>query len=171
MKRVEANRDKAPRLHEVHSVEFEALYEKYEKEGRARKRSLHRNSGIASLKVQVLSFMKIPKLHIVTTPSESEPTLRPTSIFSSSFSSIASSAVTTYVSFSSPAFSASSRIPSVNGYQTDFSLSPRDISSTFSSPFVLVSDRSLLIIMLVWTFHCHSCHQGLRYLLMTTIFF
>lgn len=44
MKRVEANGDwslfcpnEAPGLHEVHSAEFEALYEKYEKEGRARK--------------------------------------------------------------------------------------------------------------------------------------
>jgi ribonucleotide reductase alpha subunit len=44
MKRVEANEDwslfcpnEAPGLHEVHSEEFEALYEKYEKEGRARK--------------------------------------------------------------------------------------------------------------------------------------
>jgi ribonucleoside-diphosphate reductase subunit M1 len=44
MKRVEANGDwslfcpnEAPGLHEVHSEEFEALYEKYEKEGRARK--------------------------------------------------------------------------------------------------------------------------------------
>ncbi|KAJ7108496.1 ribonucleotide reductase [Mycena epipterygia] len=44
MKRVEANGDwslfcpnEAPGLHEVHSEEFETLYEKYEKEGRARK--------------------------------------------------------------------------------------------------------------------------------------
>ncbi|KAF8214950.1 ribonucleotide reductase [Mycena galopus ATCC 62051] len=44
MKRVEANEEwslfcpnEAPGLHEVHSAEFEALYEKYEKEGRARK--------------------------------------------------------------------------------------------------------------------------------------
>ncbi|KAJ7160053.1 ribonucleotide reductase alpha subunit [Mycena filopes] len=44
MKRVEANENwslfcpnEAPGLHEVHSAEFEALYEKYEKEGRARK--------------------------------------------------------------------------------------------------------------------------------------
>jgi ribonucleoside-diphosphate reductase subunit M1 len=44
MKRVEANGEwslfcpnEAPDLHEVHSEEFEALYEKYEKEGRARK--------------------------------------------------------------------------------------------------------------------------------------
>lgn len=44
MKRVEANGEwslfcpnEAPGLHEVHSEEFEALYEKYEKEGRARK--------------------------------------------------------------------------------------------------------------------------------------
>lgn len=44
MKRVEANQEwslfcpnEAPGLHEVHSAEFEALYEKYEKEGRARK--------------------------------------------------------------------------------------------------------------------------------------
>jgi hypothetical protein len=41
---------------------------------------------------------------------------------------------TTYVPFSSPAFSASSRIPSENGYENDFS--PSDISSTLSSPFV-----------------------------------
>ena len=45
MKRVEANGEwslfcpnEAPGLHEVHSEEFEALYEKYEKEGRARKK-------------------------------------------------------------------------------------------------------------------------------------
>ncbi|KAJ7587001.1 ribonucleotide reductase alpha subunit [Mycena floridula] len=44
MKRVEANAEwslfcpnEAPGLHEVHSAEFEALYEKYEKEGRARR--------------------------------------------------------------------------------------------------------------------------------------
>ena len=44
MKRVEANGDwslfcpnEAPNLHEVHSAEFEALYEQYEREGRARK--------------------------------------------------------------------------------------------------------------------------------------
>ena len=44
MKRVEANGDwslfcpnEAPGLHEVHSAEFEALYERYEKEGRARR--------------------------------------------------------------------------------------------------------------------------------------
>ena len=44
MKRVEANGDwslfcpnEAPGLHEVHGEEFEALYEKYEKEGRQRK--------------------------------------------------------------------------------------------------------------------------------------
>ncbi|KZV96056.1 hypothetical protein EXIGLDRAFT_733890 [Exidia glandulosa HHB12029] len=44
MKRVEANGEwslfcpnEAPGLHEVHSAEFEALYERYEKEGRARK--------------------------------------------------------------------------------------------------------------------------------------
>ncbi|KAJ8593956.1 ribonucleotide reductase alpha subunit [Rhizopogon salebrosus TDB-379] len=44
MKRVEANENwslfcpnEAPDLHEVHGEEFEALYEKYEKEGRARK--------------------------------------------------------------------------------------------------------------------------------------
>lgn len=44
MQRVEANEDwslfcpnEAPGLHEVHSDEFVALYEKYEKEGRARK--------------------------------------------------------------------------------------------------------------------------------------
>ncbi|KAH7906714.1 ribonucleotide reductase [Hygrophoropsis aurantiaca] len=44
MKRVEANGEwslfcpnEAPNLHEVHGAEFEALYEKYEKEGRARR--------------------------------------------------------------------------------------------------------------------------------------
>ena len=44
MKRVEANAEwslfcpnEAPGLHDVHSTEFEALYEKYEKEGRARR--------------------------------------------------------------------------------------------------------------------------------------
>ncbi len=44
MQRVEANEDwslfcpnEAPGLHEVHRDEFVALYEKYEKEGRARK--------------------------------------------------------------------------------------------------------------------------------------
>ena len=44
MKRVEANADwsffcpnEAPGLHEVYGDEFEKLYEKYEKEGRARK--------------------------------------------------------------------------------------------------------------------------------------
>ena len=44
MKRVEANGkwslfcpNEAPGLHEVHGAEFEALYEKYEREGRARK--------------------------------------------------------------------------------------------------------------------------------------
>ena len=44
MKRVEANAEwslfcpnEAPGLHDVHSAEFEALYEKYEKEGRARR--------------------------------------------------------------------------------------------------------------------------------------
>ncbi|KAH7098369.1 ribonucleotide reductase alpha subunit [Auriculariales sp. MPI-PUGE-AT-0066] len=44
MKRVEANGEwslfcpnEAPDLHEVHSAEFEALYERYEREGRARK--------------------------------------------------------------------------------------------------------------------------------------
>ena len=39
-----------------------------------------------------------------------------------------------YVSFSSPALSTSSRIPSENGYENDFS--PSETSSTFSSPFV-----------------------------------
>ena len=42
---------------------------------------------------------------------------------------------TTYVSFSSPALSASSRVPSENGYENDFS--PSEISSTFSSPLVV----------------------------------
>jgi len=44
MKRVEANAEwslfcpnEAPGMHEVYGVEFEALYERYEKEGRARK--------------------------------------------------------------------------------------------------------------------------------------
>lgn len=44
MKRVEANADwplfcpnEAPGLHEVHGEEFEALFEKYEREGRQRK--------------------------------------------------------------------------------------------------------------------------------------
>lgn len=44
MKRIEANGEwslfcpnEAPGLHEVHGAEFEALYEKYEKEGRQRK--------------------------------------------------------------------------------------------------------------------------------------
>ena len=41
---------------------------------------------------------------------------------------------TSYVSFSSPALSASSHILSENGYENDFS--PSDISSTFSSPLV-----------------------------------
>ena len=41
---------------------------------------------------------------------------------------------TTYISFSSPALSASSVFPSENGYENDFS--PSEISSTFSSPFV-----------------------------------
>ena len=39
---------------------------------------------------------------------------------------------TTFISFSSPALSASSRIPSENGYENDFS--PSEFSSTFSSP-------------------------------------
>ena len=42
---------------------------------------------------------------------------------------------TSYVSFSSPALSASSRFPSENGYENDFS--PSETSSTFSSPFVV----------------------------------
>ena len=43
---------------------------------------------------------------------------------------------TTYLSFSSPALSASSsHFHSVNGYENDFS--PSEISSTFSSPFVV----------------------------------
>ena len=41
---------------------------------------------------------------------------------------------TTYISFSSPALSASSVFLSENGYENDFS--PSEISSTFSSPFV-----------------------------------
>ena len=41
---------------------------------------------------------------------------------------------TTYVSFSSPVLSASSRFPSENGHENDFS--PGEISSTFSSPFL-----------------------------------
>ena len=51
----------------------------------------------------------------------------------SSASPVDSTRSTTYVSFSSPALSASC-ISSENGYENDFS--PSDISSTFSSPFV-----------------------------------
>ncbi|KAJ7253792.1 ribonucleotide reductase alpha subunit [Mycena rebaudengoi] len=60
MKRVEANEDwslfcpnEAPGLHEVHSAEFEALYEKYEKEGRARKSIPARKLWYAILEAQV----------------------------------------------------------------------------------------------------------------------
>ena len=63
----------------------------------------------------------------------------------SSASPVDSTRSTAYVSFSSPALSASSHIPSENGYENDFS--PSDISSTFSSPFVaptrLVGSESL----------------------------
>ncbi|KAJ7625230.1 ribonucleotide reductase alpha subunit [Mycena polygramma] len=60
MKRVEANEDwslfcpnEAPGLHEVHSAEFEALYEKYEKEGRARKSIPAQKLWYAILEAQV----------------------------------------------------------------------------------------------------------------------
>ncbi|KAJ7274198.1 ribonucleotide reductase alpha subunit [Mycena rebaudengoi] len=60
MKRVEANGDwslfcpnEAPGLHEVHSAEFEALYEKYEKEGRARKTFPAQKLWYAILEAQV----------------------------------------------------------------------------------------------------------------------
>ncbi|KAJ6584039.1 ribonucleotide reductase alpha subunit [Mycena vulgaris] len=60
MKRVEANGDwslfcpnEAPGLHEVHSAEFEALYEKYEKEGRARKTIPAQKLWYAILEAQV----------------------------------------------------------------------------------------------------------------------
>ncbi|KAF7364883.1 Ribonucleoside-diphosphate reductase [Mycena venus] len=60
MKRVEANEEwslfcpnEAPGLHEVHSAEFEALYEKYEKEGRARKSIPAQKLWYAILEAQV----------------------------------------------------------------------------------------------------------------------
>ncbi|KAJ7213876.1 ribonucleotide reductase alpha subunit [Mycena pura] len=60
MKRVEAGADwslfcpnEAPGLHEVHSAEFEALYEKYEKEGRARKTIPAQKLWYAILEAQV----------------------------------------------------------------------------------------------------------------------
>ncbi|KAJ7451685.1 ribonucleotide reductase alpha subunit [Mycena latifolia] len=60
MKRVEANQEwslfcpnEAPGLHEVHSAEFEALYEKYEKEGRARKSIPAQKLWYAILEAQV----------------------------------------------------------------------------------------------------------------------
>ncbi|KAJ6629177.1 ribonucleotide reductase alpha subunit [Mycena sp. CBHHK59/15] len=60
MKRVEANAEwslfcpnEAPGLHEVHSEEFEALYEKYEKEGRARKSVPAQKLWYAILEAQV----------------------------------------------------------------------------------------------------------------------
>ncbi|KAJ7078684.1 ribonucleotide reductase alpha subunit [Mycena epipterygia] len=60
MKRVEANGEwslfcpnEAPGLHEVHSAEFEALYEKYEKEGRARKTIPAQKLWYAILEAQV----------------------------------------------------------------------------------------------------------------------
>ncbi|KAJ7913510.1 ribonucleotide reductase alpha subunit [Mycena leptocephala] len=60
MKRVEANGEwslfcpnEAPGLHEVHSAEFEALYEKYEKEGRARKSIPAQKLWYAILEAQV----------------------------------------------------------------------------------------------------------------------
>ncbi|KAK7048647.1 ribonucleoside-diphosphate reductase [Favolaschia claudopus] len=60
MKRVEANAEwslfcpnEAPGLHEVHSAEFEALYEKYEKEGRARKSIPAQKLWYAILEAQV----------------------------------------------------------------------------------------------------------------------
>ncbi|KAJ7213865.1 ribonucleotide reductase alpha subunit [Mycena pura] len=60
MKRVEADAEwslfcpnEAPGLHEVHSAEFEALYEKYEKEGRARKTIPAQKLWYAILEAQV----------------------------------------------------------------------------------------------------------------------
>ena len=60
MKRVEANGDwslfcpnEAPGLSEVHSAEFEALYEKYEKEGRARKSFSAQKLWYAILEAQI----------------------------------------------------------------------------------------------------------------------
>ncbi|KAJ7069494.1 ribonucleotide reductase alpha subunit [Mycena amicta] len=60
MRRVEANGDwslfcpnEAPGLHEVHSEEFDALYEKYEKEGRARKTIPAQKLWYAILEAQV----------------------------------------------------------------------------------------------------------------------
>ncbi|KAJ7256804.1 ribonucleotide reductase alpha subunit [Mycena haematopus] len=60
MRRVEANEEwslfcpnEAPGLHEVHSAEFEALYEKYEKEGRARKSIPAQKLWYAILEAQV----------------------------------------------------------------------------------------------------------------------
>ncbi|KAJ6487986.1 ribonucleotide reductase alpha subunit [Mycena sanguinolenta] len=60
MKRVEANEEwslfcpnEAPGLHEVHSEEFEALYEKYEKEGRARKTISAQKLWYAILEAQI----------------------------------------------------------------------------------------------------------------------
>ncbi|KAJ7743859.1 ribonucleotide reductase alpha subunit [Mycena metata] len=60
MKRVEADGEwslfcpnEAPGLHEVHSAEFEALYEKYEKEGRARKTIPAQKLWYAILEAQV----------------------------------------------------------------------------------------------------------------------
>jgi ribonucleoside-diphosphate reductase subunit M1 len=60
MKRVEANGEwslfcpnEAPGLHEVHSEEFEALYTKYEKEGRARKTMPAQKLWYAILEAQI----------------------------------------------------------------------------------------------------------------------
>ncbi|KAJ7079729.1 ribonucleotide reductase alpha subunit [Mycena belliarum] len=60
MKRVEANGEwslfcpnEAPGLHEVHSAEFETLYERYEKEGRARKTIPAQKLWYAILEAQV----------------------------------------------------------------------------------------------------------------------
>lgn len=60
MKRVEADGDwslfcpnEAPNLHEVHNEEFEALYERYEKEGRARKTIKAQKLWYAILEAQI----------------------------------------------------------------------------------------------------------------------
>ena len=60
MKRVESDGDwslfcpnEAPNLHEVHSAEFEELYERYEKEGRARKTIKAQKLWYAILEAQI----------------------------------------------------------------------------------------------------------------------
>ena len=60
MKRVEDDGDwslfcpnEAPNLHEVHSAEFEELYERYEKEGRARKTIKAQKLWYAILEAQI----------------------------------------------------------------------------------------------------------------------